>query len=82
MDDWITAPEWTTKHGYFLQMGGFRMVCSEEESVELQMKTLRFWFMDEAYRYRSRLGDDMLEGGYISGASYCCSNIGKTAQRT
>ena len=59
--DRMTAREWTVKHGYFLQMGGFRLVCSEEEREGLQKKTI-YRFMNEAYRYQSRLGDGMLEG--------------------
>ena len=63
MDDWITAPEWTTKHGYFLQMGGFKLACSQEEAYADVMSGCRSWrAVQEKYTYKSQLGDGMLEG--------------------
>ena len=51
--DRIAAPEWTTKHGHFLQMGGFKLACTKEEGREVLMYK---------YQYQSRLGDDIWEG--------------------
>ena len=63
MDDWMTVPEWTTKHGYFLQMGGFKLACSQEEAY---VDDIRYWgswrALVKEYAYRSRFGDDMWEG--------------------
>ena len=54
--DWMSAPEWTTKHGFFLQMGGFKIAFRVNEIV-YGLSPAR-----EESRYRSRLGGDMWEG--------------------
>ena len=40
------------KHGYFLQLGGFKLACSREE----------YFYVRREYRYQSRLGDGIWEG--------------------
>ena len=63
MDDWMTAPKWTTKHGYFLQMGGFKLACSQEEAYEDDMGGWISWrALQEEYAYRSRLSVGIWEG--------------------
>ena len=52
----MSAPEWTTKHGFFLQMGGFKIAFRGNEIV-YGLSPAR-----EESRYRSRLGGDMWEG--------------------
>ena len=41
--DRVTAQRWTTKHGYFLQMGGFKLACSQEEAYVGDMRYWRSW---------------------------------------
>ena len=52
----MTAPEWTTKHGFFLQMGGFKIAFRGNEII-YGLSPARV-----ESRYRSRLGDDIWEG--------------------
>ena len=63
MDDWMTAPEWTTKHGYFLQMGGFKITYSEEDEKDwdefIKVSDFRSWIRSRAYQYHSRLDNSM-----------------------
>ena len=61
--DRVTAQKWTTKHGYFLQMGGFKLACSQEEAYTDDMRLWLNWeALKKEYAYRSRLGDSMWEG--------------------
>ena len=62
MDDWMTVPEWTTKHGYFLQMGGFKLACSQDEAYT-EGSLLRNWrALERKYAYQSRIGDGIWDG--------------------
>ena len=53
----MSAPKWTTKHGFFLQMGGFKLVYAQEKDDA----SISF-FTEYSYRYQSRLGVGMWEG--------------------
>ena len=62
MYEWMTVPKWTTKHGYFLQMGGFKLACSQDEAYT-EGSLLRNWrALERKYAYRSRIGDGIWEG--------------------
>ena len=53
----MTAPEWTTKHGYFLQMGGFKLAHTEEED-----NASSYYYTLWQYRYQPLLGGGVWEG--------------------
>ena len=61
----MTAPKWTTEHGYFLQMGGFKLACSQNDAyrwVSWRSTLYQEWRMlRREYAYPSRLGDDIWE---------------------
>ena len=64
--DRMTAPEWTAKHGYFLQIGGFKMVCTEEEREEMERKLMSEWFMNPAYSYHPGVDDGTREAEFYN----------------
>ena len=47
------------KHAHFLQMGGFRLVCSEKDEYGLHGTIEPLY---KCYRFRSQLGDNLWEG--------------------
>ena len=60
----IAAPKWTMKHAHFLQMGGFKLVCtkSEADSRIKDERGISWKVLGYNYGYHSRLGDGIWEG--------------------